>query len=90
MNSTPTKQRKTGAVTAGNVVRGVKEEILSSGSSMTEEGIMSSFGTQEMGMEDWGMSGAGGAGCGGGNDNAFQGMMMGSSANERAESFDMV
>lgn len=89
-NATPTKQRKAGAV--GNVVRGVKEEVLSSGSSMTEEGMMSSFGTQDMamGMEDWGMSGAGTVVCGASNDNAFQGMMMGSSVDARVESFDMV
>lgn len=89
-NATPTKQRKAGAV--GNAVRGVKEEVLSSGSSMTEENMMSSFGTQEMemGMEDWGMGGAGTAVCGASNGNAFQGMMMGSSADARVESFDMV
>ncbi|KAI4123382.1 MAG: hypothetical protein LQ347_006179 [Umbilicaria vellea] len=89
-NATPTKQRKAGAVK--NVVRGVKEEVLSSGSSMTEEGMMSGFGTQEMemGMEDWGMGGAGAAVCGASNGNAFQGMMMGSSGEVRVESFDMV
>ena len=71
------------------MVLGVKEEILSSGSSITEENMMSSFSTREMGMEEWGMGDVGVAVCGAGNDNAFQGM-MGSSADARDESYDMV
>ncbi|SLM38431.1 hypothetical protein LPUS_08644 [Lasallia pustulata] len=62
-NSIPTKQRKAGAT--GNVVQGVKEE-----------NMMSSFSTQEMGMEDCGMDDADTTVCGAGSDNASQGTMM--------------
>lgn len=86
-NNTPTK-RKTGV--AGNAIRGMKEEILSSESSMTEEGMLSNFGTQEMAMEDWGMSGAGTAVCEAGGNNVFQSMMGPSSVDVRGESFDLV
>ncbi|MCJ1304234.1 hypothetical protein MMC08_007046 [Hypocenomyce scalaris] len=88
VNKTPTKQRNTGGVE--NVANGVKAEVVSSGSSMTEEGMLSSFGTQDMRMEDWVMSGGGNARRGMDNDDPFGGMMMGSSADVHGGSYGMV
>ena len=88
VNKTPTKQRKTGGV--GNVASGVKAEAVSSGSSMTEEEMLSSFGTQDMRMEDWIMSGGGNARRGMDNDDPFGGLMMGSSADVHGGSYGMV